>query len=108
MDSRPLEGAGRVEDTFNLLGHAGKKLAEGAARLLGTEEVVVGRQAKAPLFLGTSVKAALDIDWNDAEEKQDALNRLVGQLDRLAGWVGGTWRRPKKSRCAATSRRLGR
>jgi len=25
VDSRPLEGAGRVEDTINLLGHAGRK-----------------------------------------------------------------------------------
>lgn len=87
VDSRPLEGAGRVEDTFNLLGHAGKKLAQGAARLLGTDVEEVCRQAQAPLLLGTSVKAALDIDWSDAEEKQDALNRLVRQLDRLAAWV---------------------
>ncbi|MHB8877569.1 MAG: IS1182-like element ISStau7 family transposase, partial [Myxococcaceae bacterium] len=28
VDSRPLEGAGRVEDTINLLGHAGHKIAE--------------------------------------------------------------------------------
>jgi hypothetical protein len=28
VDSRPLEGAGRVEDTINLLGHAGRKIAE--------------------------------------------------------------------------------
>ena len=28
VDSRPLEGGGRVEDTYNLLGHAGRKLAE--------------------------------------------------------------------------------
>lgn len=33
------------------------------------------------------MKAALDIDWSDAEEKQDALNRLVRQVDRLAAWV---------------------
>jgi hypothetical protein len=92
VDSRPLEGAGRVEDTFNLLGHAGKKLAEGAARLLGTDVEEVCRQAKAPLLLGTSVKAALDIVW----------------CGRWTGWRPGwsvTWRRRKKRRCVATSRR---
>jgi hypothetical protein len=87
VDSRPLEGAGRIEDTFNLLGHAGKKLAQGAARLLGTDVEDLCRQAQAPLLLGQSVKAALDIDWSDAGEKQDALNRLVRQVDRLAAWV---------------------
>lgn len=87
VDSRPLKGAGRVEDTFNLLGHASKRLAEGAARLMSTDVEEVCLQAKAPLLLGTSVKAALDIDWSDAEEKQDALNRQVRQVDRLAAWV---------------------
>jgi hypothetical protein len=63
------------------------QLAEGAACLLGTDVEEVCRQAKAPVLLGTSAKAALDIDWSDAEEKQDALNRLVRQVDRLAAWV---------------------
>jgi Transposase domain (DUF772) len=34
VDSRPLEGAGRVEDTINLLGHAGRKIAESVALVL--------------------------------------------------------------------------
>ena len=33
IDSSPLEGAGRVEDTVNLLGHAARKLLECAAVL---------------------------------------------------------------------------
>ncbi len=32
---RPLEGAGRVEDTINLLAHAARKVVECAAELLG-------------------------------------------------------------------------
>src|ERR1700733_6645578 len=35
MDSMPLEGAGRVEDTMNLLGHAARKLVECVAELVG-------------------------------------------------------------------------
>lgn len=35
IDSSPLEGAGRVEDTINLLGHAARKMAVCAAELLG-------------------------------------------------------------------------
>jgi hypothetical protein len=35
IDSSPLEGAGRVEDTINLLGHAARNVAQCAADLLG-------------------------------------------------------------------------
>ncbi len=35
IDSSPLEGAGRVQDTINLLAHAGRKVVECAAELLG-------------------------------------------------------------------------
>jgi IS5 family transposase len=88
VDSRPFEGAGRVEDTFNLLGHAGKKIAQSAAELLGTEMKEVCEQARVGVLLGDSIKAELDIDWNDPEQKQEALNRLCQELDRLCAWVG--------------------
>ena len=88
VDSRPLEGAGRVEDTFNLLGHAGRKVAECMAAVLETSVEEVCAQAGSPLLAGTSLKAELDIDWSDAEQKSDALNRLCRQLDRLSAWVG--------------------
>ena len=35
IDSRPLVGAGRVEDTFNLLGHAARKVVRCASKLTG-------------------------------------------------------------------------
>ncbi len=95
VDSRPLVGAGRVEDTFNLLGHAGRKIVECMAAVLETDVDEVCQQAGTPLLAGSSIKAGLDIDWNDAEEKADALDRLSRQLDRLSAWVAK--RRPKES-----------
>ena len=102
VDSRPLAGAGRVEDTINLLGHAGRKIAECVAIWLETTFEEVCRQAGAPLLLGTSIKAALDIDWNDADAKQEALTRLCMQLDRLSAWV--TKRRPEEIEDAPLNR----
>jgi len=93
VDSRPLAGAGRVEDTFNLLGHAGRKIAECIAVELETSMEEVCQKANAPVLLASSIKAGLDIDWNDAEQKTQALNRLCEQLDRLSEWVEK--RRPK-------------
>jgi hypothetical protein len=87
VDSRPLEGAGRVEDTINLLGHAGRKIAESVALVLGTNVEEVCQQADVPLLTASSIKAALDIDWSAPDAKVDALNRLCRQLDRLMAWV---------------------
>jgi hypothetical protein len=88
VDSRPLEGAGRVEDTINLLGHAGRKIAECIALSLGTDVEEVCQQADVPLLMASSIKAGLDIDWSAPDAKVSALNRLCRQLDRLMAWVG--------------------
>src|SRR5512147_776404 len=40
------------------------------------------------LFDAPSLKAALDIDWGDAEQKQQALQRLCNELDALQTWIG--------------------
>src|SRR5207247_415460 len=83
IDSSPLEGAGRVEDTYNLLAHAARNVVGCAARLLGWPDEKVCRAAGIPLLVGSSVKAALDIDWNDAREKAEAIQTFSRQLDAL-------------------------
>jgi hypothetical protein len=87
IDSRPLEGAGRVEDTFNLLAHAARKVLACAARLVGLTPEQIARDAGAPLLADTSIKAALDIEWSDAAQKASAIGTLVEQLDRLERWI---------------------
>jgi hypothetical protein len=87
VDSRPLVGAGRVEDTINLLGHAGRKIAECIAAELKVGFDDVCRRAGVPLLMEPSVKAGLDIDWGDPDAKEDALNRLCDQLASLCTWV---------------------
>jgi hypothetical protein len=64
IDSAPLEGTGRVEDTLNLLAHAARKVVECAADLLHWTPERVCREARAPLLLAPSIKAALDRDWS--------------------------------------------
>jgi hypothetical protein len=88
IDSRPLEGAGRVEDTFNLLAHAARKVLACAARLVHRTPEAVASAAGAPLLAGTSIKAALDIEWGDPAQKSSAIGTLVEQLDRLERWIG--------------------
>jgi len=87
IDSSPLEGAGRVEDTFNLLAHAARQVVSCAAGLLGWTDEQVCRQAGIPLLVASSIKRALDIDWNDAGEKAEAIKTFSRQLDSLQSWI---------------------
>lgn len=87
VDSSPFEGAGRVEDTFNLLGHAARKLVRCVARLLRWRPTTVAERAGTEVLLMPSIKAALDVDWFDPREKNRALGILVEQLDELEQWV---------------------
>ncbi len=88
IDSSPLEGAGRVEDTINLLAHAGRKVVECAADLLAWPVERVCREARIPLLLETSVKKALDLDWSDPAQKASAVKSLAMQLENLKDWIG--------------------
>jgi transposase len=87
LDSSPLWGAGRVEDTVNLMGHALRKalgviacqqgwgLAEGTAAL--------ATQAGAGVLAGSSLKAALDTDWDDPGARDDALGVVLAALESV-------------------------
>jgi len=87
FDASALEGAGRVEDTLNLLGHAARKVVACVAVLLGCTVEAVARQAGIPVLLAPSVKAGLDVDWADPQAPAEALQRLVHQLEALEVWV---------------------
>lgn len=90
VDSSPLEGAGRVEDTINLLGHAARKVAVCAAALLDWPLARVAKEAGIPVLLGASIKAALDLEWSAADANTKAIAMLVTQLDALDAWLRKT------------------
>jgi hypothetical protein len=87
MDSMPLEGAGRVEDTLNLLGHAARKLVECVAKLVDKPYRQVCVSAGIPVLLAPSVKQGLDCEWSDPEQKAEAVRRFVEQIESLQQWV---------------------
>jgi Transposase DDE domain/Transposase domain (DUF772) len=90
LDSSPLWGAGRVEDTYNLLGHALKKALGVIARQQGRGLAEVATEAGASVLCGTSLKAALDLDWDDPEERTQALVRVLEALDALEEYLDGS------------------
>ena len=96
LDSSPLWGAGRVEDTLNLMGHALRKAlgviaaGQGWGQAAGT--VIVAADAGVPQLAASSLKAALDLDWDDPAARDQALAQVLGLLSQVqafvAGWAG--------------------
>jgi transposase len=96
LDSSPLWGAGRVEDTINLLGHALRKVVGVLARQQGWGLAegtrVLAEQAGVPELAASSLKAALDLDWDDPAALPHALRVVlgaVGRVEQLAAELGG-------------------
>ena len=93
LDSSPLWGAGRVEDTFNLMGHALRKalgviaVLQGRGQAAGT--AAVAAQAGVPQLAASSLKAALDADWDDPAARDAALAQVLDLLDQVGAFVAG-------------------
>lgn len=93
LDSSPLWGAGRVEDTINLMGHALRKalgviaVVQGWGQAEGT--AVVAQQVGVPALAGSSLKAALDLDWDDPATADLALAQVLEYLNTVEGFVAG-------------------
>ncbi len=87
LDSSPLWGAGRVEDTYNLLGHALRKALGVIARQQGRGLAELATEADASVLGGSSLKAALDRDWDDPSERAEALAVVLATLTSVERWL---------------------
>jgi hypothetical protein len=87
LDASPRLGAGRVEDTGNLLGRAMQQLVVLASQVIGLSQEVIRHQSGVTVLGPSSVKAALDCDWDDPPARQAGLQRLVAEAEALVRWV---------------------
>jgi hypothetical protein len=87
FDASPLWGAGRVEDTFNLIGRAVVHVLRTAAARVGKSVEIVAQEAGIPLVVAPSIKAALDVDWDDPDARHQALEQLLGQVQSFGRWL---------------------
>lgn len=87
LDSTPLFGAGRVEDTLNLLGHALRKAVGLAAQALGAATEAIVEDAGLTLVGQSSLKAALDLDWGEPRAREQALRLVLEEVDRWKQWL---------------------
>ena len=87
LDSSPLWGAGRVEDTYNLLGHALRKALGVIARQQGRGLADVAAESGTDLVGRASLKAALDLDWDDPAAHDQALTQILDALSQFETWL---------------------
>lgn len=87
LDSSPLHGAGRVEDTWNLIGRAMAKVVHAISLALNLDEETVIKSAGLSVLSADSIKSALDIDWDDDDAQAAGLEQLLGQVDALEKWI---------------------
>jgi hypothetical protein len=113
LDSSPLWGAGRVEDTYNLLGHALKKALGVIARQQGRGLAELAAEAGAEIVASDSIslKAVLDLDWDDPEERTRALVRVLGALEAIEEYSSGEdgafpLQKPEAGSAIETARRV--
>jgi hypothetical protein len=87
FDASPLWGAGRVEDTFNLIGRAAMHVVRSAAERTGRPFLEVATEAGIPVVTATSIKMGLDIDWDDPNARKEGLTKLLSQVQSLGQWL---------------------
>jgi hypothetical protein len=110
LDSSPLWGAGRVEDTFNLMGHALRQalgviaVLQGWGHAAGT--VRMADQAGVPQLAASSLKAALDLDWDDPAAREAALAQVLSLLDRVEAFIAGLAGEQAAAAAVAAARRV--
>ena len=86
LDSTAIWGRGAVEDTYNLIGSAVRKLLGATARGRGTKAGAlaseIGLVLTAPAE-GGSLKGRAGIDWSVPEERRSFLNEVVQEARML-------------------------
>lgn len=87
IDSAPLDGAGKVEDTINLLGRSLRLLLQVIAAFLVMSPEEVAAQARLPVLVAPSIKAGLDLDWHEPNAQHLAIGELIAHMDRLTTWI---------------------
>ena len=87
LDSSPLWGAARVEDTYNLVGHALRKAVSVLARQQGRELTAVATEAGATVVTRASLKTALDCNWDVPAEREAALAVVLEALTAVERYL---------------------
>jgi len=83
VDSTYILGRGAVEDTYNLIAHGIKKLCQALADAQEAEPQHWAQEHELGRFLGSSIKASREVDWDDEQSRQAFLTELIADGERV-------------------------
>ncbi len=87
LDSTPLCGAGRGEETLHLLGHALRKAVGGVAEQRARSAAGLMAEAGLVLVGHSRRKAALDLAWGAPTARERALGWVLEEVEGWQGWL---------------------
>ena len=83
LDTTYILGRGAVKDTYNLLADGIVKLMGALSELEGSDPAEWATANEYQRYIGSSVKGAACIDWDDRSARAALLGEIVGDADRL-------------------------
>jgi transposase len=88
-DTKPIDGRGAVEDTYNLLATGMGMLISALARKDGKDKQEWMLEFGLGRYLQASVKGSADIDWSDKDARESFLTLIVGDARKLLEMANG-------------------
>jgi transposase len=83
VDTMSILGRGAVKDTVNLLADGIAKLVRVLAAVSDAEPKAWASEHGLERYFAPSIKATAEVDWDDADSRQQFLSDIVSDADRL-------------------------
>jgi hypothetical protein len=87
IDTKPIDGRGAVEDTYNLLANGIRQLARALAKSEKQQPKKWMSEHGLSRYTDPSIKGNADIDWSDAAAKATLITGIVADARKLLGMV---------------------
>jgi hypothetical protein len=97
LDTKPIEGRGAVEDTYNLLSTGINLLADTLAKQDGKKKADWLKDIGLGRYTEPSIKGTEHIDWSDKEAKEAFLTGIVADGRKMLELAGGRGDEVKKA-----------
>jgi hypothetical protein len=89
LDTKPIEGQGAVEDTYNLLATGIDMLASALSKKAGKTKPAWLTELGMDRYTAPSVKGSVSIDWSDKEAKERFLTQIVADARKMLALAEG-------------------
>jgi hypothetical protein len=88
VDTKPIVGQGAVQDTYNLLGTGIRRLISALAHAQRQAPQAWAAVHDLSRYFASSLKGSADLDWSDANQRNQFLTEIVTDARRLLRLAG--------------------